>query len=121
MVQEKRPTAPDIDINGVMDEILGDKRKATVDKLNADNPGFVHSIQPGDVKPGVLTAKKMEVVKDAEGIPLVLDGGDVVVKQPQYYCQRRKKARNEYSARIAEKITRDPDGVRKVARPVKPR
>jgi hypothetical protein len=77
-----------------------DARKALVDKLNAENPDFVHSYQSPMVLEGnrdwELQVKQQEIVRDKNG-SILHHKGDPVVRQPRKLWEAERLAEAERS------------------------
>lgn len=112
-----RKTAPDVKVSVK----FVCERKALADKYNEANPEFAHVYQAGDVSQETLTSKGMEIVKDADGIP-VKHGADVLCRKSKEVFEAEMNSAAAESEKLMLKLA---DGNRrkvvKFRDPVRPK
>jgi hypothetical protein len=106
--QPKRRAAPPIGIPAVGRDL----RKELLDKLDAENPDFVHSYKSPDIfGPQAdafsweMEARQQEVVKDEKGRYLH-HMGDPVVRQPRELVMQQREMESDSSREAVESVVR---------------
>jgi len=120
-VASGRQPAPDVEVDPVFTR--GCERAKLVDRLNAENPDFVHSFQAPTVTADELRVKCQEIVRDAKGEPLRVRN-DIVVRTPRKRFEAHRAAEEEQSLEITRRVygrDRDPAEIQQQAKPKKPR
>ena len=95
-------------------------RANLLDRLNAENPAFVHMYAHPDTKPDELARKGQEVVKGDDGI--LHHKGDPVVRMNRevYEGQRKAEGMQSLSSLTDSGVKDEVDAIR-IASPKKPR
>lgn len=108
-----RKAAPAIRFPGVTDQ-----RKALVDKLDKENPDFVHMYQSGEVTDWELDAKGQEIVRDEKGRVLHHMGDPVVrMSRAQFEADRKQESDRSLNAVKAAVKVKDAVQFRSPKRP----
>jgi hypothetical protein len=99
-VSEKRKPAPFVKAEGFLS---GDHRKALLDKLDSENPDWVHAYESASILTGVKADEFLqtgrEVVRGENGEPLKHKGDPVVrMRRPEEIS--RREAEEGYSEEV---------------------
>ena len=115
-VDERKP-APEIDVN----DPFFDERSYVAKTNERTNPGWKYHYQRFNVTDHELRVKGAEVVKDSDGKPVAVTGGDILCRTPNEVWAKRKERSNAQSLKLAQKDAADGQDVEKVAAPKQPK
>jgi hypothetical protein len=90
----------------IVSEVTRDLRIEQINRLNEQEPNFMHSYHHPNVTDAELARGGFEVVKDKEGNVLE-HGGDPVVRRPRKDAEADFANASRYSHQLAEKTVKE--------------
>lgn len=108
-----RKPAPSVSVR----DLFVDDRSDILERLDADNPEFVHAFQRHDVDQFTLARNGQEIVKDKDGV-VIHHGFDPVVRMSRKLLDAKLRLEQRQSEAVISSMAKNPAKFQRIAKPV---